>query len=217
MPVELGYWKIRGLATPLRYQMAYSGVEYTMTEYEQEDDLSNKAWLDKKFTLGLDFPNLPYLIDGDFKMSETVPMHKYLADKYCPDLLGKTPQDRANVNMLGNNVVDLKMGITMPCYMSGKEEEVLAAIDKHLPGILKFKGNNKFLTGDNVTWLDFYFVEVVEFMSRVKDDLYTQHPALQTYKDTVLGLPKLKEYLDSDACIEKSRKFNNKSAKINFM
>ena len=30
----LGYWKIRGLATALRLQMAYEGVQYDMVEYE---------------------------------------------------------------------------------------------------------------------------------------------------------------------------------------
>ena len=34
------------------------------------------AWLDKKFTLGFDFPNLPYLEDGDVKLTQTVAIIK---------------------------------------------------------------------------------------------------------------------------------------------
>ena len=30
----LGYWKIRGLAANLRYQLAYQGIDYDMVEYE---------------------------------------------------------------------------------------------------------------------------------------------------------------------------------------
>ena len=30
----LGYWKIRGLASQIRYQLAYLGIEYEMVEYE---------------------------------------------------------------------------------------------------------------------------------------------------------------------------------------
>ena len=30
----LGYWKIRGLASNLRYQLAYQGIDYDMVEYE---------------------------------------------------------------------------------------------------------------------------------------------------------------------------------------
>ena len=93
----LGYWKIRGLATALRLQMAYEGVQYDMVEYEQGEgpDFSRAEWLDKKFTLGLDFPNLPYFIDGDLQFTETMAMHKYIADKWQPDVLGKTPADKA--------------------------------------------------------------------------------------------------------------------------
>jgi glutathione S-transferase len=42
--------------------------------------------------LGLDFPNLPYLIKGDFKLTESIAIAKYIAkisDK--KNLLGKTP------------------------------------------------------------------------------------------------------------------------------
>ena len=43
----LGYWKIRGLCSNLRYQLAYCGVEYNMVEYEQGDgpDFSREPWL----------------------------------------------------------------------------------------------------------------------------------------------------------------------------
>ena len=87
----LGYWKIRGLCANLRYQLAYCGVEYNMVEYEQTDgpEFSFEPWLKHKFNLGLDFPNLPYFVDGDFSMTETIPMHKYIADKWKPELLGK--------------------------------------------------------------------------------------------------------------------------------
>merc|ERR1711957_185448 len=89
----LGYWKIRGLASNIRYQLAYCGVEYNLVEYEQGDapDFSREPWLEKKFNLGLAFPNLPYLVDGDFSMTETLPIHKYIAEKWRPELLGENP------------------------------------------------------------------------------------------------------------------------------
>ena len=34
-----------------------------------------QKWLDDKFTIGMDFPNLPYLEDNGFKMSETLAIH----------------------------------------------------------------------------------------------------------------------------------------------
>ena len=65
---KLGYWKIRGLAASIRYQMKYCGIEYEDVLYEQGDgpEFSREPWFKYKYTLGLEFPNLPYFIDGDF-------------------------------------------------------------------------------------------------------------------------------------------------------
>lgn len=73
----LGYWKIRGLASNIRYQLIYCGVDFEMLEYEQGDapDFSNQTWLDAKYKLGLKFPNLPFFIDGDFSLTETMAIH----------------------------------------------------------------------------------------------------------------------------------------------
>ena len=71
MPITLGYWKICGLAANIKYQLAYSGIDYENVEYEYGDalDFSRAPWLDQKFNLGLDFPNLPYLVDSDLKIT----------------------------------------------------------------------------------------------------------------------------------------------------
>ena len=62
----LGYWKIRGLAESIRYQLAYSNVDYKEEVYEQGDgpDFSRASWTDVKFEQGLEFANLPYFKDG---------------------------------------------------------------------------------------------------------------------------------------------------------
>ncbi len=63
----LGYWKLRGLGEPIRLLLAHTGQEYEMKEYSigPEPDYDKSEWLDEKFNLGLDFPNLPYYIDED--------------------------------------------------------------------------------------------------------------------------------------------------------
>ena len=68
------------------------GQPYEMVEYEQGDgpEFSKACWFDVKYTLGFAYPNLPYLIDEDVKLTETIAIHRYLADKYMPELLGRT-------------------------------------------------------------------------------------------------------------------------------
>ena len=212
----LGYWKIRGLGAAIRYQMIYQGIEYDLDEYEQGDapDFSRQTWLDKKFNLGLDFPNLPYFIDGDFKITETVAIHKYIADKWNPELLGSSPQEKAKIGMVAGNIGDLKGGVTMPCYTSGNREEIITVMHGKLPSIVAFMGNNDFLVGGNVTWVDFFFFELVCMLKYVHEGLFNDYPALQAYHERMSNLPKLKEYLSDPSSLDNNRPFNNKVAKL---
>ena len=49
----------------------------------------------------LPLPNLPYLIDGDFKLTESTAIVRYIPRKFGkPELLGKTVEDQARVDQL---------------------------------------------------------------------------------------------------------------------
>lgn len=90
--IKIGYWNIRGLGQPIKYQLAYQGIDYDLENYEvTADEATTKCWRDVKFTLGYDFPNLPYMDDNGFKLTEHMAIHYYLADKYNPELRGETP------------------------------------------------------------------------------------------------------------------------------
>ena len=64
--VTLAYWHARGLAQPIRLMLAYVGVKFEDKLYESSE---RDVWLSDKPNLGLDFPNIPYYIAGDVKMS----------------------------------------------------------------------------------------------------------------------------------------------------
>ena len=86
----LGYWNVRGISrgNPARYLLAFSKANWEEKTWPIVDP--EKGWTNAKPTL-MDFANLPYIIDGDFKISETKAVHQYIAAKYCPSLLGSTP------------------------------------------------------------------------------------------------------------------------------
>ena len=217
MPVQIGYWKIRGLATPLRMLMEHIGQPYENVYYEQTDapEFNCDAWFSVKFNLGLEFPNLPYIKDEEFHMTETIPIMQYLADKYKPELLGADAQQRAKVNMVTSVVVGVKNATTGPCYSTGDISAVIGAAKKGLEPIVKFLGNNKFLTGESVTFIDFYFWEMLQAIRVSYPDLCTDFPTLAVYHETVRAVSGVKEYFDKEDCPEHTLSFNNKSAKIN--
>lgn len=72
-PLKLGYWNIRGYAEAIRNLLRYAQVPFEDVRYEfgtGDAFPTRDLWFAEKFTLGLDFPNVPYLIDGDFKISQ---------------------------------------------------------------------------------------------------------------------------------------------------
>ena len=60
---------------------------------------SREKWFEEdKKNLGLEFPNIPYLIDGDFKLTESSSIFKYIIQgSGHTELLGKTVQDEGQV------------------------------------------------------------------------------------------------------------------------
>ena len=92
--IKFGYWGVRGAGQVSRHLLAYTGAQWEDVKY-----VTRQGWFDKdKKELGLVFPNLPYLIDGDFKLTESRAINLYIIKKAGKnELLGKTLQDEARV------------------------------------------------------------------------------------------------------------------------
>ena len=218
----LGYWKIRGMGAAIRYQLEHCGVNYDLDEYEQggkETNYSREQWTEKKYTLGLDFPNLPYLIDGSFKLTETLAIHRYIAEKWNPELLGKTPEIRARVSNFAYVIHDLKMRCTMPCYQTedGKKTcETYRDEEKGLKPVMKAMGSSKYLCGDDLTYMDFYFFEFLQLLIFASGGKVLEgYPALKTYNQNIKEVEGLKEYIEDEDCPIPTLPFNNVVAKFN--
>lgn len=68
-------------------------------------------WFEVKNTLGFELPNLPYLIDGDVRITQSAAIIKYLARK-AEVLLGiadnASPAEHARLEMIQDHVNDLR-------------------------------------------------------------------------------------------------------------
>ena len=99
---KIGYWKIRGLIAATKYALEYLGAEYEEVNYtadKNEDGTYNKdKWLAIKPTLGLDFINLPYVIDGENSFSESQAIMRWACNKYGPHLLGNDVAEKSQVD-----------------------------------------------------------------------------------------------------------------------
>ena len=66
---------------------------------------------------------MPYFIDTDgFTLTESLAIHEYIAQKWMPELLGRTVYERAKVSMISKILMELKFATTMPCFVGNLDE-----------------------------------------------------------------------------------------------
>ena len=139
----------------------------------------------------------------------------YAADKWKPCLLGKDSAERANVNMAAFVIKDFKAAVSTPMYQVGDRKAIIEVIEQRLPPVAMFMNGNKFMVGDQVTWVDFQFWEFLQIMKFIHPEVLVNHKYMQKYDEEMPNLPGLKEYLEDPKCIDRNVPFNNKHAKLN--
>ncbi|XP_023577435.1 glutathione S-transferase Mu 1 isoform X3 [Octodon degus] len=165
MPVTLGYWDIRGLAHAIRLLLEYTDTSYEEKRYSMGDapDYDRSQWLNEKFKLGLDFPNLPYLIDGTHKLTQSNAILRYIARKH--NLCGETEEEKIRVDILENQTVDISDQLATLCY-SPNFEKLRPEYLEQLPGKMKlfsdFLGKQQWFVGDKITYVDFLAYDILD-------------------------------------------------------
>ena len=86
--------------------LAYSGTEYEDNAF---DCTVRETWAEKKFSMGLDFPNLPYYIDDDVKLTQSNAILRYLGRKN--GLYGSNDVEASTIDMLIDEAQDFKMAL----------------------------------------------------------------------------------------------------------
>ena len=197
----LGYWDIRGLGEPLRLLLEYCGTEYEDRRYEPVENFGDKdcEWNRVKSSLGLDFPNLPYYIEGDFKLTESLALLKHIGGKN--DLLPESGREKTYCNMLEGVVNDLRMRFAMVCYMPEFEKNKAEFFASHFPEKMKlfdkFLANKKWLAGDRLTYVDFQACEFFDHYRLLEPNCYDGFKNITAYLDKFFSLDKIAAYRQS--------------------
>lgn len=212
MPV-LAYWNIRGLAQPIRLLLNYVGEEFEDKMYECGDapDYNRDCWMNEKFSYGLDYPNLPYYIDGDVKVTQSNAIMRHLGRKHKLD--GSTDQEKRRVDLMAEEGMDFRNGIVRLSYnpnFANLKPEYLKNLGAKLELYEKFLGNGKYFAGDNITFVDFIMYELLDQHRILEATCLDQSPKLREFLARFEALPAIKTYMESDKFMK--RPINNKMA-----
>ena len=109
---KFGYWGLQGRGQLCRLILAFAGEDCEETVYT----FANKAeWFQKdKVNKGLDFPNLPYYIDGDLKLTQSMTIVRHLGRKY--HLAGKSINESSIIDELIDQASDIKQSLIEVAY-----------------------------------------------------------------------------------------------------
>ncbi|XP_028613099.1 glutathione S-transferase Mu 1 [Grammomys surdaster] len=204
MPMILGYWNVRGLTHPIRLLLEYTDSSYEEKRYTMGDapDYDRSQWLNEKFKLGLDFPNLPYLIDGSHKITQSNAILRYIARKN--HLCGETEEERIRADIVENQVMDTRMQLIMLCYNPDFEKqkpEFLKAIPEKMKLYSEFLGKRPWFAGDKVTYVDFLAYDILDQYRMFEPKCLDAFPNLKDFLARVEGLKKISAYMKSDRYI----------------
>jgi len=213
--IVLAYWDIRGLAQPARMLLGYLGEDFEdkMFVCGEAPDYDRSCWTEVKETLGFDFPNLPYLIDGDVKVTQSNAIMRYLGRKAGMD--GETETEKVRVDILENQAMDFRNGFVGLCYRSGeawleKSEKYKTNIKSLLKRFEKFIGDLTFFAGPKLTYVDFIMYELLDqhrlFEPKILDDFDKLSGFMKRFEEE----PKIEAFMKSSKCFKGP--INNKMA-----
>ncbi|CAC5396271.1 Glutathione S-transferase Mu 1,Glutathione S-transferase Mu 5,Glutathione S-transferase Mu 2,Glutathione S-transferase [Mytilus coruscus] len=118
---------------------------------QDSPNFSKESWLSVKHTLGLPFPDLPYYIDGEVKLTQSNAILRYIARKY--DLLGRTTQEVIDCDVMFENAVDFRNATTAVTYNPNYEklkDKYLENIQPKLERFENFLGDKSWFAGNSV-------------------------------------------------------------------
>ena len=178
----LGYYNLRGKAQVPRLLLQYLGVEYEdklFTIHEWQRYIAENA---QDFTFGV----LPFLREGRFVVTDSVPICTYIINRFGPgELLGRNLRDRAIIQMYMWTIPYMENVISINCQQKSEEELRLFKLQQWranvYPRLIKLEqaaSDQSWFLG-YLTLIDFSIYELVRYMENIFEKVGESLPKLK--------------------------------------
>ena len=66
----------------------------------------------------------------------------------------------------------MKGKATGPCYATGDKDAIIETCRPLLKKLMEVKGDCKWIASNNLTWLDFYFAELLDLLDKISEGIF---------------------------------------------
>jgi len=203
MAPTLAYWAVRGFAQPIKMMLAHAGAEWEDKEYflGPPPTFDRSSWFNEKFKLGLEFPNLPYWVDGDLKITQSIAITRHVARQN--GLAGTTDAERTRIDVVEQQIVDYRSHAGGLFYQpkaeyEAKKPEYEKNLQDKYQALSNYLGDRKWFAGENLSYADFLVHEFLDQHRLFSPGSFDKFKNLVEFMKRLETLPNVAKYMKSD-------------------
>ena len=196
--LKLVYWPIKARAFAIRMLLAAADAKY-----ENEFVTDKAVWGETKAQLQKDtefgaYANLPYLVDGDQTLYESMAILRYVARAF--GFFANEGKAAVAQDIFENVLQDIMSAVPKARFGPNPKEDLEAWAKNYAKweGINAALSKSKFLTGDSVNYVDFLALNYLDIMVEWSSDIYEKYENIARFKKDLLATSEsLAEYYKS--------------------
>jgi len=202
MAPVISYWPCRGLLNATRLLLEHVGEKYDLEDFAWQPVSGAKDdWSSQKFQLGLPFPNLPFLKDGNTTLTQSDAIIRYFARKH--GLVAKTEEENQQQDVVSGVCADLRSAWVKIVYQAADFDADKLVYRKNtleptLQQFEKWLSGKDYVVGTRLTYVDFVLFELLDIHTKMFPDILEGFANLKKFHQKIVGLKGVKEYLASD-------------------